>query len=221
MFPVYRRKSIRLSGFDYSSTGSYFVTICSRGHSHIFGKILNAKIVLSEAGSVSERCWNEIPEHYPGVCVEVHQVMPNHIHGIVQIKKSNKAMPSNGQPCGIDRNTLVYKRVFGHPQPGTLSTIVGSYKSAVTKELHDLGLFPGRSIWQTRFHDHIIRDARSHFLIEWYIRLNPFIWHLDHYNSSRTACSKGDFKRMLKNYFGVTEFEAEWIWSFFLKEPSI
>ena len=45
--------------------------------------------VLSEAGTIVENCIREIPQHYPCVRVEQYNVMPNHVHIILQIEEGN------------------------------------------------------------------------------------------------------------------------------------
>ena len=66
------------------------------------------------------------------------------------------------------------------PKQGALSTIIRSYKSAVTKHANRLGFENG---WQTRFHDHIIRDNEEYKRIENYIINNLKNWHEDKFNS--------------------------------------
>ena len=34
------RKKLRLEAFDYASSGYYFITICTKGKQHLFGKIV-------------------------------------------------------------------------------------------------------------------------------------------------------------------------------------
>jgi len=85
MFIPYNRRSIRLKGYNYSQSGLYFVTICTFKKQCIFGDIENGKMVLSSEGIVVGQCWNEIPEHFPNVVLHDFVIMPNHIHGIIEI----------------------------------------------------------------------------------------------------------------------------------------
>jgi putative transposase len=56
-----------------------------------------------------------------------------------------------------------------------LSTIIRSYKSAVTHFVNEN--FPEQNFeWQSRFHDHIIRNKREYYRIVQYIRNNPLKW---------------------------------------------
>lgn len=64
------------------------------------------------------------------------------------------------------------------PKSNSVSVIVRSYKSAVTKHINRLKLFAGFS-WQARFYDHIIRDNSEFNNITWYIRNNPEKWNDD------------------------------------------
>lgn len=88
--PRYRRKSIRLKGYDYSRPGFYFITISTKNQAWFFGEIRNGCMQLSEGGKVVLSCWNEIPIHYPKIKLHPFIIMPNHIHGILEITGSTK-----------------------------------------------------------------------------------------------------------------------------------
>ena len=62
------------------------------------------------------------------------------------------------------------------PKSNSVSTIIRSYKSAVTKHANRLGLENG---WQPRFHDHIIRNDVEYQRIANYINNNPAQWQED------------------------------------------
>jgi putative transposase len=62
------------------------------------------------------------------------------------------------------------------PKSGSVSTIIRSYKSAVTKHAHRLGF---DFAWQTRFYDHLIRNERSFQNISEYLINNPVNWDKD------------------------------------------
>ena len=102
--------------------------------------------VLNHFGQAAKECMEEIPAHFSGVRIDKHVVMPNHIHAIVVIEQSCNA---------------------------TLSTIVGQYKSAVSKQLAVAHL------WQRSFHDHVIRNQVSYEKIWNYIDTNPIRWKDD------------------------------------------
>ena len=81
----HNRRSIRLKGFDYSQQGLYFITICCKDKKHLFGKIVNNEMQLSPVGKVAEQCWRDIPLHFENVALHPFVIMPNHIHGIIEI----------------------------------------------------------------------------------------------------------------------------------------
>jgi len=83
----YRNESSRLSTWDYSADGAYFITICTKDKEHYFGEILNPdKIEFSEIGQYVHKCWLEIPMHFPFVRLDEFIVMPDHVHGILFTK---------------------------------------------------------------------------------------------------------------------------------------
>lgn len=82
---THNRRSIRLKGYDYSQEGWYFLTICTHNKQHLFGEIENYKMILNDVGKIVNTCWLEIPEHFPNVTLHEFVIMPNHIHGIIEI----------------------------------------------------------------------------------------------------------------------------------------
>ena len=81
----FHRRSMRLKGYDYSSPGLYFITICTKRRQKIFGEIKDEKMILNEAGNFTSECWKCIPNHYPTIKLHSYQIMPNHLHGILEI----------------------------------------------------------------------------------------------------------------------------------------
>lgn len=67
-------------------------------------------------------------------------------------------------------------------QPKSISSFMAGYKSAVTKRVRNLGLMPPifkKSFWQTRFHDHVIRNEQEYYRIKNYIEKNIERWEQD------------------------------------------
>ncbi len=79
------RLSIRLKGYDYSSQGAYFVTICTKNRRCMFGDVEDRAMELSEHGRTVATCWAAIPQPFPNVALDASVVMPNHFHGILMI----------------------------------------------------------------------------------------------------------------------------------------
>jgi putative transposase len=82
---LFRRKSIRLRARDYSLPGFYFVTLCTHERRFLFGDIVDGVMHLNCMGRAVESCWRDIPRHYPHAALDEFVVMPNHIHGVIQI----------------------------------------------------------------------------------------------------------------------------------------
>lgn len=80
-----KRRTVRLYGYDYSQEGLYFVTLCCQDKICRFGKVENGEMVLNRMGEIAKECWLEIPRHYQNVVLHEFVIMPNHIHGIIEI----------------------------------------------------------------------------------------------------------------------------------------
>ncbi|TDG37117.1 hypothetical protein EZJ43_03075 [Pedobacter changchengzhani] len=95
MIKKFDRRSIRLKGYDYSKEGLYFITICCQDRICRFGSIIDGEMELNKAGEFVELCWFAIPEHFPNVELHEFTVMPNHLHGIIEIVGANHHLPEN------------------------------------------------------------------------------------------------------------------------------
>ena len=82
---LHHRKSIRLKDYDYSTPGAYFVTIFTKNRECLLGDIVNGKMELNNAGKIINDIWNQIPLINEGIYLDTYIIMPNHIHGIIQI----------------------------------------------------------------------------------------------------------------------------------------
>ena len=82
---IHHRRSIRLRGFDYSQAGLYFVTICCDERKHRFGSIEDGEMIMNEYGIIAYNEWWGLTERFDQVDMDIFQIMPNHIHGIIAI----------------------------------------------------------------------------------------------------------------------------------------
>lgn len=150
---------------------------------------------LSQVGIIADILWHEIPNHFKFVELGDFIVMPNHIHGILIINKPKFDNVDNNnininvetgpalsiqQPSKQPSQQPIGKQRFQNIGNDTISSIIGSYKSAVTKHANRLGYLNG---WQTRFHDHIIRNDQEYQRISDYIVSNPLKWKDDRFFS--------------------------------------
>lgn len=177
----YRIESTRIQHWDYANPGIYFITIMVNNRNCLLGSISKNTFTYSSLGTVAYTLWFELEHHFPGIKLDSFIVMPNHIHGLIEIpdKTSDVLAHKTRHALSLQRNqnptgTLRYQ----HQGKGTLSSIVGSYKSAVSKYLHRMGY---TFSWQSRFHDHIVRDENELVTIRNYIINNHWNWREDCY----------------------------------------
>jgi putative transposase len=91
----HHRRSIRLPGYDYSSSGGYFVTIDTHDRMHIFGEIAGGEMHLNEWGAITDACWRATPRHFPNAELDAFIVMPDHMHGINTISENTNGIMRN------------------------------------------------------------------------------------------------------------------------------
>ena len=172
----HHRKSIRLEGYDYSQDGMYYVTVCEKSGKSVFGEVIKSEVRLSAWGEIVRDCWEDIPNHFENAEVDVSVIMPNHIHGIVILGKSLV-----GTRHAVSLRAIPNQKgeQFAEPVCGSLSTILRSFKSAVTRQAHLDGY--SAFVWQSRFYEHVIRDGEDLDRIREYILENPANWRSDEY----------------------------------------
>ena len=80
-----RRRSIRLPSYDYSQAGAYFITICTQNRIRLLGEVVRDEMRLNAAGTMVHEQWISLPERFPGLRANEIVVMPDHVHGIIEI----------------------------------------------------------------------------------------------------------------------------------------
>jgi REP element-mobilizing transposase RayT len=188
----YRIPSARWRDWDYGANAAYFVTICTAHRQLFFGQISDAEMIRSEIGQIAHEYWLQIPEHFPFVVSDQFVIMPNHVHGIIVINKPDHDV----QPVSavtpvrmaavetLHATSLPCENEFMHsisPKSHSLSAIMRSYKSAVTKYA---GMNNIPFAWQTRFHDRVIRNHAEWQRTAEYILTNPQNWKDDEFYST-------------------------------------
>jgi putative transposase len=173
----YRIESVRLKNWDYRNNGAYFITINTGNRKHFFGEIINSEMQLSPIGEYAENFWMEIPKHFPFVELGNFVVMPNHTHGILIINNV-KSLQCNEMDKSLQCNDSTGNQYYSDisPKSGSISTIIRSYKSVVSKHAR---LLNPEFLWQPKFHDHVIRNSESFERIQNYIENNPSNWKED------------------------------------------
>ncbi|MGD2034367.1 MAG: hypothetical protein PVF73_04880 [Bacteroidales bacterium] len=167
------RKIIRLKNYDYTTPNLYFITICTMGMEPYFGRVLNKKMVYSAIGEKAIQNWLKIPGLFNKIKLYDFIVMPNHVHGILEIRRS----PYSNQ------NSKSASNKFGAQPKGSLPVIIGQYKSSITRwcNRNRFSYFA----WQPRFYDRIIRNRHEFYRIRQYILKNPAKWTEDEYYTNK------------------------------------
>lgn len=174
-------RPFRLPNYDYSQSGCYFVTFCTKDRAPVLSRISmpsdnlvgrDAYIAaplstLLPAGRILNQFIRNIPKVYDDVILEHYVIMPNHVHLLLTIGNNNAAMLAS-RPTDV----------FGltRTNPISLSSIVRSLKILTTKKY-------GQAVFQPSFHEHIIRNESDYLQCWQYIDNNPAKWTLDRYYS--------------------------------------
>lgn len=193
----HHRRSIRLVGYDYSQAGLYFVTLVCQDRAQLFGDIKDGIMYLNEFGQIAADEWLHTQEVRNNVVLHEFVVMPNHIHGIIEIQYPKESSNIVG--------------AFKSPSQ-TIGAIVRGYKIATIKRIKELGSKGENSksedskgeskgelqfapttreiiksleykIWQRNYYEHIIRDEKAYNNISNYIIENPVKWEVDQLNT--------------------------------------
>ena len=199
------RHAFRAEWHDYNS-GIYFVTICSKDKQHIFGKIKDSIMILSDIGKIVERCILDISNHHTNVELWNYVVMPNHIHMVINVGTQPAPVGTryiaSAQPMQTAGRNMGCLRALRHGEPcedfhhnSSLVVVVGTFKAAVTRLMRTrCGLMRTRciaslqqqqqqqqihAVWQPRYHEHIIRNQRAFEKIMNYIDTNIEKWSHD------------------------------------------
>jgi putative transposase len=208
---IHHRHSIRLKGYDYSKEGLYFITICTQNMEHIFGEIIDGKMILNNAGKMINKIYNELEKIFPNIKLHEYIIMPNHFHCIIEIvvvgadsisarvlKDSISARVLSDSISArvlsdLHNNSNDKPKTRGDMEsPPTITTIpniIQTFKRYTTIEYIKMvkqNILPpfDKHIWQRNYYEHIIRNEETYLKISNYIINNPLNWKEDKYNES-------------------------------------
>lgn len=154
-----RRRSIRLRGYDYASSGAYFVTVCARQREPVF--------IGPTCAEIASRCLRRVTERFGSATMDMFVVMPNHVHLILLLGGVE------GHPEAQDAPTL--------------GRVVRAFKAGVALGMRRAG--HRDFAWQRNYCERVIRAERELSALRQYIADNPVQWEVDRENPDRTgAC---------------------------------
>ena len=178
----YKTESNRLQHWDYSSEAIYFITIVSQNRECIFGGIIEGKMTLNDFGKIIEKELFKSVEIRENWIFHNWIVMPNHIHLLVEIVKTDvdsthgvethcSASLPKPEPKPESQSRKLSRK------PNSISSFVATFKSVTTKQINLLSENNNdESVWQSNYHDHIVRNYDSFRRIFYYIKNNPKNW---------------------------------------------
>jgi len=192
----HHRRSIRFRGYDYSSPGAYFITICSHNKRFLFGNVVDGKMHRNDYGEIVQEEWFRSTTLRKEIQLDAWMVMPNHVHGIVMITPVGARGHAPGTAKALRPTPIRDVGAHGHAplqrRPRSLATFVGGFKGAAKTGINKMRGTPGAPVWQENYYDHVIRNEDELNKIREYILTNPLRWAYDRENPERKPTDGSD-----------------------------
>lgn len=188
-----RRQSIRLSHYDYTQSGAYFITICSAQRECLFGDIRDGAMHTNTIGDLVAQTWHSLPRRFPRVTLDAFVIMPNHVHGVVCISEiemigADRRGAACRAPVGDGANFVkgaASSAPTSAPTAKSLAHIIRTFKSISAIAANRLLQREGQPLWQRNYYERIIRNDEEWNRIREYIINNPAQWDDDDENPLR------------------------------------
>jgi putative transposase len=165
------RRSIRLIGRDYSWPGTYFVTICTAERKRILGRIEDGAMQENVLGQLVRTHWLSVPREFASVDLDAFVVMPNHLHGLIHLRRRVAAHEEQYKPAQ-----------FAKPHTTSIGWIVRAFKARVTREARQVLRRPKLTVWQRNYFERAVRSGQEYKEVYCYICENPKNWSQDEEN---------------------------------------
>ena len=168
--PLLKRKTIRIKDYDYSNEGMYFITICTKNKIPMLSNIIfdtvgnDALVVPNKIGNIIDECWKNIETQNENIFINEYVIMPNHIHGIIEIKNQKERELKIEKRYGFEVEERRGRR--------SLQSILKDFKSVTTRKYNKIV----NMLWQKSYYEHIIRNEKEYYEIVKYIKNNPLKW---------------------------------------------
>jgi putative transposase len=172
------RHSIRLREYDYSQSGSYFVTVCTQGRECLLGEIVDGEFVQNGAGLIVQEVLERLPARYPRILVDSFVIMPSHVHSIIVMTCTPTVGALLAAPSGGRESSPLGKTGAASGAP-TLGDVIRAFKSLSAIRVNRLLERIGQPLWQRNYYEHVIRNERTLNAIREYIARNPSQWQED------------------------------------------
>ncbi|MHC1696155.1 MAG: transposase [Eubacteriales bacterium] len=145
------RKRNRLVNHDYSSLGSYFLTVCIKDRHEILAEIVGdaahgvPSVVLSQTGIMVKQHVENINSVYKYIRLDNYMIMPDHVHLLISVYKDIPDEQSKTRE--------------------SIPIVLNSLKTLTSKKF-------GETLWQRSYYDRIVRDEEDYQRIWYYIDNN-------------------------------------------------
>ena len=157
-----------MKGYDYSTAGAYYITICTQERLCLFGEIHDGVMHLNDAGHMVQNYWLHIPKRFPNVTMDEFVVMPNHLHGIIEISNPT-VFPAERD---ADRKNKTLGRMLGAFKSEATNAYIAGVKERDGQPFN-------KKLFQRDYWEHIIRNAEEYRNICGYMACNPSNWRGD------------------------------------------
>ena len=160
-----KRKHSRLKTYDYTNSGCYFITFCTKDRAHVLSSIVGRgaltppRVELTNIGKIAAEVIERTSVVYPGISIDNYVIMPNHVHLLIQISPVDGGVRA---PRPTENGSV------------SITEVIKAMKSITTRKI-------GTKIWQTSFYDHVIRNDEDYQTRFRYIKENPAKWQQDKY----------------------------------------
>ena len=175
----------------------YFITICTKNKIKMLSEIINnttvgndALVVPSKIGEMVNECWNNIQTKNKNIYINEYIIMPNHIHGIIEITNQKEVHFCIDKKYGfetIEHQKHIYDKngfeVSERRGRRSLQNIIKDFKSVTTRKYNAMVNEKYKNcLWQKSYYEHVIRNEKELYKIQEYIQNNPINWIIDENN---------------------------------------
>ena len=180
---IHHRRSIRLTEYDYSQPGAYFITICTYKKQPWFGEIRHTKMHLNQLGKIVAQEWLRTPKLRPEIILDEWIIMPNHLHGIIIITDAVLAHQQASPKLSLSESSQLGRKSYSIP------SIIAGFKSATTKQINERRGTPKKQLWQRNYYESIVLNFDKLDGVRDYIKNNPLNWYQDSENRQSNSIS--------------------------------
>lgn len=180
---IHHRRSIRLTKYDYSQPGAYFITICTYKKQPWFGEIRHTQMHLNQLGKIVAQEWLRTPKIRPEIILDEWIIMPNHLHGIIIITDAVLAHQQASHEPSQSESSQFCRKSYSIP------SIIAGFKSATTRQVNERRGTPRSPLWQRNYYESVVLNFDKLDGVRNYIKNNPFNWYQDSENWQSNSIS--------------------------------